>query len=345
MNDEFDQSTYLSQVRKLRSLAVDALREFSIEKYDLKFINHGENTTFKVITRKKSFLLRIHCRSHRTKSAFLEELKWLDSLSRKTKVKVQKPMLSKDGSFIVYVGNKKVGHSRFCDLLEWQDGYIKKKKNPKTFFEVGKLIGELHKNTIKSKHRLYWNTEGLIGKNATLGGVPALYKDFPRHKTKLEALRGLLYKKVKHYEKRNSDKLSLIHADLHFGNMIWNKGVVQPIDFDDCGYGLELYDLAVTLAQSSNYFKKVGKKQSSLCKKALLDGYEKYKNLTNEDIEILPYLVATRGLAMLGWLNERSDNPELGKYLKKNISTRIQQAEKYIDQAHLKTYFGNNILD
>ena len=185
MNDDFNQSTYLSQVRKLRSLAVDALREFSIGKYELKFINHGENTTFKVITRKENFLLRIHCRSHRTKSAFLEELKWLDYLSQKTEIKVQKPILSKDGNLIVHIGNKKVGHFRFCDLLEWQDGYIKNKKKSNDFFEVGKLIGELHKNTIKSEHRLYWNTEGLIGKNATLGGAPALYKKFPRHKPKL----------------------------------------------------------------------------------------------------------------------------------------------------------------
>ena len=339
MKDKFEQSTYLSQVRKLRSLAFDALKEFPVKKYTLKFINHGENTTFKVIPKKQNFLLRIHCRSHRTKAAFLEELKWLDSLSRKTKIKVQKPVRSKSGKLIIHIGNEKVGHSRFCDLLEWQDGYMKTKKNPKTFFEVGKLIGELHQNTIKSKHRLYWDSEGLIGKNATLGGVPALYKDFPRHASKMESLRVLLYKKLKRYERRNSNKLSLIHADLHFGNMIWNKGVVQPIDFDDCGYGLELYDLAVTLAQSSNYFLKVGKKESSKCKAALLDGYRVHKQLTSEDINILPYLVAVRGLAMLGWLYERSDNPKIRKHLNEKISDRIKRIGIDVKQAQFEKYF------
>lgn len=339
MKDEFEQSTYLSQVRKLRFLAIDALKEFSVGKYDLKFINHGENTTFKVVTKKKNFLLRIHCRSHRTKAAFLEELKWLDFLSMQTSIKVQKPIRSKNGDFIVFIGNSKVGHSRYCDLLEWQEGHIKNKKTPKTFYAVGKLIGELHRNTIKSKHRLYWDAEGLVGKNATLGGVPALYNEFPQYAKKIESLRCLLFKKIKAYEKRNHHKLSLIHADLHFGNMIWNKGVVQPIDFDDCGYGLELYDLAVTLAQSSSYFIKIGKRKSSLQKAALLEGYRVHKELTNEDLRILPYLVAVRVLAMLGWLYERSDNPKIRTHLNEYISARIQRVEKYVELARLETYF------
>jgi len=339
MKDEFDNSTYLSQVRKLRSLAVDALKEYSLKSYELRFINHGENTIFKVITSKQSFLLRIHCRSHRTRAAFLEELKWLESLSRKTKIPVPKPVLSRAGKLIIYIANKAVGHARYCDLLEWQDGYMKKKKTSKAFFEVGKLIGELQKNTIKSKHRMYWDSQGLMGRNATLGGLPALAKDFPKYTVELESLRSLLYKKLKHYEKRNPDRLSLIHADLHFGNMIWKKGIVQPIDFDDCGYGLELYDLAVTLARSSSSFKKVGIKQSRINKAALLKGYSVFKELTDVDLEALPYFVAVRELAIIGWLYERRDNPELAEYLRKNIATRIRKTQKYIKQADAKTYF------
>ena len=163
-------------------------------------------------------------------------------------------------------------------------------------------------------------------------------KDFPKYTAELESLRGHLYKKINNYEKRNPDKLSLIHADLHFGNMIWNKGVVQPIDFDDCGYGLELYDIAVTLAQSSNYFKKVGLKETRLSKEALLRGYSVYKELTDVDIDILPYFVAARELAMIGWLYERRDNPELWDYLRKNLATRKKKTKKYIKQADTKTY-------
>ncbi|MGB0453381.1 MAG: phosphotransferase enzyme family protein [Bacteriovoracaceae bacterium] len=333
----FENATYLSQVRRLRSLAEQALKQFPIGKHELRFINHGENTTFKVLTRKKNYLFRIHCLSHRTKKAFLEELKWLDFLSRTTDIPVQRPIASNEGSFLVLVQNEKVGIPRYCDLLEWQEGHIKTRKTPQTFFEVGKLIGQLQANTIKSKYRNYWDTKGLVGKEATLGGIPAMAKDFPKQIKKLEAQRKLLYKKISRYEKRNPDKLSLIHADLHFGNMIWNKGSVRPIDFDDCGYGLELYDLAVNL--SSNYFLKTKKQESSLSKEALLNGYQEHKTLTEEDIKILPYLVAARELAMTGWLYEKRDNPMLHEFLKKNLSKRIKRTERIIKEAEIGKYF------
>lgn len=74
---KFDECSYLSQVRKLRVLAEEVMKYYSFKSYELKFINHGENATFKVLTPKKTYLLRIHCKSHRTKQAMLEELKWL----------------------------------------------------------------------------------------------------------------------------------------------------------------------------------------------------------------------------------------------------------------------------
>ena len=42
----------------------------------------------------------------------------------------------------------------------------------------------------------------------------------------------------------------MIHADLHFGNLVWNQSQGTPIDFDDCGYGSKLYDAAVFLLSS-----------------------------------------------------------------------------------------------
>ena len=39
----------------------------------------------------------------------------------------------------------------------------------------------------------------------------------------------------------------LIHADLHLGNALFQRGEVKLIDFDDCGTGPRLYELAVAL--------------------------------------------------------------------------------------------------
>ena len=41
---------------------------------------------------------------------------------------------------------------------------------------------------------------------------------------------------------------NLIHADLHFGNVLVDGDRLAVIDFDDCGFGWHPYELAVVLA-------------------------------------------------------------------------------------------------
>lgn len=134
--------------------------------------------------------------------------------------------------------------------------------------------------------------------------------------------------------------MGLSHGDLHSGNMVWNKGRVIPIDFDDCGYGLKLYDLAVYLAESSHYFKKVGKVESRAAKAAMLEGYGEFTDFSEEDLIILPYLIVARDLAMMGWLFDRRDNPELLAHLRKNLAKRLKLAEKNTQLADKGVYFA-----
>lgn len=43
----FESSSYLVQVRRLRTLAREVIKFYPIQAKRLEFINHGENTTFK----------------------------------------------------------------------------------------------------------------------------------------------------------------------------------------------------------------------------------------------------------------------------------------------------------
>ena len=44
-----------------------------------------------------------------------------------------------------------------------------------------------------------------------------------------------------------ADQVGLIHADLHLDNALFWRDDVRIIDFDDCGFGYWLYDIAVSL--------------------------------------------------------------------------------------------------
>jgi Ser/Thr protein kinase RdoA (MazF antagonist) len=44
------------------------------------------------------------------------------------------------------------------------------------------------------------------------------------------------------------DAFGLIHADLHYGNLLFARDTVRAIDFDDCGFGFRLFDFGVMLS-------------------------------------------------------------------------------------------------
>ena len=176
-------------------------------------------------------------------------------------------------------------------------------------------MGHLHKHAQVTKERYYWDADGLLGKKATLGALENIKRDYPKEFKILKPYRDLAYKELKKYQRKFPKKMSLIHADLHFGNMLFSKNEIFPIDFDDCGYGFHMYDLAVVLYSSYTLFKKVGKVKAFEYRQALFDGYGTEQDLTIEDLNFLPYCLLTRDIAMIGWLYDRRDNPRLLKYL------------------------------
>ncbi len=65
-------------------------------------------------------------------------------------------------------------------------------------------------------------------------------------------------------------------------------------------------------------------------KDALLAGYTTKKSWDRDDEEIFPCIVTARKLAMLGWLNSRSDNPRL----KMRLKGAVDQALRHLKAGH-----------
>jgi Ser/Thr protein kinase RdoA (MazF antagonist) len=71
------------------------------------------------------------------------------------------------------------------------------------------------------------------------------------------------------------------------------------------------------------------KREFTAFKSALIDGYLKEMDWDDHDEEILSYLMPTRGLVMLGWLNSRSDNPDVRKYFKHSARRVVKKLQKF----------------
>jgi Ser/Thr protein kinase RdoA (MazF antagonist) len=99
------------------------------------------------------------------------------------------------------------------------------------------------------------------------------------------------------------DVFGLIHADLHQGNYLFHNGGVGAIDFDDCGYGHWLYDLAVTLDNLHRH------PDFPALREAFLAGYRRSRPLSAEHERRLSAFLALRTLQDMLWVIEERDKP------------------------------------
>lgn len=335
------QGSYLSQVRQLRKVANSVMKRYAIEVIQLKFICHFENTTYKVVSKKGSFLFRIHRKDYHSKDAILEELAWLMQLSENNNL-IQRPMHSINGLLVEEIPIGDGSDTRYCSVLSWVEGKMRGESlTQKSMFNLGQRVGNFHKNALKLKvkHRIYWDSEGLLGANATWGNILDLKSELkPAQFEVLKKVRLLIRRKVENYNGKNPHKSSMIHADLHLGNVIWHKNDPIPIDFDDCGFGFQMYDLAIVLGAPEYVSNKSPKKDKQTLIETLFEGYTSRYELSKEDMEILPYFILTRTLLQLTWGYNRRDNLSIYTYFKGKLDNRIKNFKKVLEEGPNSLY-------
>ena len=85
--------------------------------------------------------------------------------------------------------------------------------------------------------------------------------------------------------------------------MILGKNWVKVLDFDDCGFGWHLFDLATILLfvrGDDNYDKIVN---------AVIKGYRSVRDLPDEQLDHLHLFLLVRSFTYLGWVHTRYETP------------------------------------
>ena len=92
------------------------------------------------------------------------------------------------------------------------------------------------------------------------------------------------------------------HGDLHQENYFFQAGAAGTIDFDDCGWGFHLYDLAVTLSEIE------GRPGYERLRDALLDAYARQHPLPADADVHLRALIILRRVQLLMWILESREH-------------------------------------
>jgi Ser/Thr protein kinase RdoA (MazF antagonist) len=176
--------------------------------------------------------------------------------------------------------------------------------------------------------RPLWDIAGLVGDTPFWGRFWTIDASADDRALLLD-VRSRARKALDAYQANGAD-YGLIHADLVRENVLVDGDTLRfPhlrfIDFDDCGFGFRLFDIATTL------LKNLDEADATDLESALLHGYRQIRPLTEADLAALPLFIVLRALTYLGWAQSRPQDPDIAtraaRFLnvaKQLIATRLR---------------------
>ncbi len=299
-----------AQAAPYEAAALIALAEFGVDGTELTLVSVAENVTYRVdiADTSESYVLRLHRPGYHSLAELDSERVWLQAL-RDADVAVPEPRPALDGRYYVPVEVPALDERRFVGLSPWIEGEvvadIETSHVEQSFEQLGSLMAAMHNQAAAwnppaafRRHRL--DIDGLLGENPFWGRFwehPALSEPERRLLiTRRDDLRAAL-------ERYGTDRatFSMIHADLHFDNLVVDRGHLSVIDFDDAGFGWHQYDIAVAMFGSRD------SPQFDVWERAFVDAYRSVRPLADDDLALVPMFELVRGMALIGWKGQRPE--------------------------------------
>jgi Ser/Thr protein kinase RdoA (MazF antagonist) len=293
-----------------------ALASFPIDAGDLTLVSLAENVTFKVADKRdgSAYVLRLHRPGYHTLAELESERAWIRALAD-TGVDVPSAVSARDGRDYVPVRIAATGEQRFAGMARWTEGRLLSEILAETsddrvvenyFAQLGALTAAMHNQASAwqapphfTRHHL--DSDGLMGDAPHWG-------PFWEHRSLSTAERGLLLDvRGRMHERlaqlsRDPSVYSLIHSDMHPGNILVDGDRLTVIDFDDAGFGWHLYDMAVVLTYWQS------KPNAEAIERAFLGGYRTVRPLPHAAQAAIKMFRLIRVMASIGWFHQR---PEL----------------------------------
>jgi Ser/Thr protein kinase RdoA (MazF antagonist) len=295
--------------------ARQALEHFPIQSVDVSLLARAENITFKVADDGGNlYTLRLHRPAYHTLQELQSERLWTKALLQ-AGIHVPEPITTCDGRDYAGVDVPLLGQHRHASLSRWVPGELlmrlirdgtRREKLERHFQELGALIATMNNQAADwrppagfQRHAL--DADGLMGMQPFWGRFWERNDISPGERALLVETRTRLHELLIRYGK-DASRYSVIHADLHPGNVLVNGDTLTAIDFDDIAWGWHMYDLAVGLHQCQELA------EFGALYAACVEGYRNVRSVAEEDLAMLPLFLLVRGMAEIGWFADRPEN-------------------------------------
>ncbi len=298
------------QYDTLDNTALTALAQRALANYpaalhgELSLLCRSENATFLLVAHGQRYALRLHRGDYHQKADIESELLWLDAL-RETGIVVPQAVVNSQGDAVQTLLLPD-GGTRYAVLFHWIDGEMPTTEvDPRAFRQLGEITARLHHH---SRHwqrpqgfqRIIWDHHTMVSPQSHWGH----WQDAPNLKPQDRALVAQAIARIgaelADYGK-SAERYGLIHADLRLTNLLLHRGETRVIDFDDCGFGWYLHDLAAAISFVEHH------PRAAEWVDHWLQGYEQVAHLSEADMALVPTLLMQRRIQLLAWAGSHAE--------------------------------------
>ena len=309
-----DDDRSIAAASRYEEPAREALRAWPVEVESMRLVSHSENVAYRVDAADGArYTFRLHRPTYHTLAELESEQRFTEHLAHSgLSVPEIVPTRSGDGYERVTIG---ADEQRYAGLLRWVDGDVMLHRFDSmstadiaaAYHSLGRLIARIHTvaldwNTPPGFVRTVLDADGFMGSAPFWGPFWDHPQFLPSEVSRLVRVRDVVHRRL---ESLSQDGVfSLIHADLHPGNVVVTPAGAHIIDFDDTAFGFHAFDFAVAVPGG---WTMAGPDYRA---EALISGYREVRVLDDETVALVPFFGLVRHLQHIGWIRHR---PELAQ--------------------------------
>lgn len=308
----YDQLTRRGQLRRIRQLAETALHHYGLGGARLTFLRYFANVTYRIDLPGQihpvdygspylpnRYLLRVLLSGDRE---FAEgEMVWLAALSGEAGLPVPMPVPTLNCELMVRVTTPGLPAGRIVSLMRWVDGRRQTADLGVHQYEAwGRMVGQLHAFAATWQppagfQRYIWDWQGLLGGRGFREPVDELVESMPEVLQEPFRAASAEVRVTMDALGKGRDAFGMVHGDMYQENILFKGDRVIPIDFEDCGFGYWLTDIAIALEKNpwtETWFRS---------RDAFLSGYNRVHPLPDSQMKALDTFLAADYATSVLW--------------------------------------------